>query len=516
MHTRRHAADGSLRTSAAIVPRWEWRTFGEAFGAAEERFADPESVHESDELYLLTMKDGDTVKVRDGLLDVKRLEEVNDDGLERWRPVLKAAFPLSAAVVGDVLTGLHVPVPPLELAAYTLDGFLDQVVRPCSDLLTLDVHKLRRRQAIGGCMTELTDVRAGREQTQTIAVESEDPAGVLAVVQELGLASRPNVSYPRGLRALLGFGARRFAVIDVGTNSVKFHVAELRADRRWRTTVDRAEITRLGEGLGDTGRLGPEPMERTIDAIAAMADEARKTGAVAIAAVGTAGLRNAANSRAFVDAVGARCGVELEIISGEEEARLAYLAAISALGPSSGSVAVFDTGGGSTQFTFGRGQRVDDQFSLNVGSVRLTERFALGGIVSDETLRPAREAIASELATLDGRSPPERLVAMGGAATNLAAVRHGLASYDPDVVQGTELDRAEIDRQIELYRTRSADERRAIVGLQPQRADIILAGACIVRTVMEKLGAESLVVSDRALRHGLLVERFGSQPSSRG
>ena len=79
---------------------------------------------------------------------------------------------------------------------------------------------------------------------------------------------------------------------------------------------------------------------------------------------------------------------------------------------------------------------------------------------------------------------------MGGAVTNLAAVKHGLATYDPDVVQGTVLDRAEIDRQIELYRTRSAEERRAIVGLQPKRADVILAGACIVRTVIEQLGRD--------------------------
>ena len=97
---------------------------------------------------------------------------------------------------------------------------------------------------------------------------------------------------------------------------------------------------------------------------------------------------------------------------------------------------------------------------------------------------------------------------MGGAVTNLAAVKHGLATYDPDVVQGTVLDRAEIDRQIELYRTRDADERREIVGLQPNRAEVILAGACIVRTVLAKLGRERLTVSDRGLRHGLLVERF--------
>ncbi len=98
---------------------------------------------------------------------------------------------------------------------------------------------------------------------------------------------------------------------------------------------------------------------------------------------------------------------------------------------------------------------------------------------------------------------------MGGAVTNLAAVKHELATYDSEVVQGTVLDRAEIDRQIELYRTRTADERREIVGLQPKRAEVILAGALVVRTVMDKLGKDALTVSDRGLRHGLLVERFG-------
>ena len=98
---------------------------------------------------------------------------------------------------------------------------------------------------------------------------------------------------------------------------------------------------------------------------------------------------------------------------------------------------------------------------------------------------------------------------MGGTVTNLAAVKQGLASYDPEVVHGTVLDCEEVDRQIELYRTRTSDERREIAGLQPKRAEVILGGACIVRTVMEKLGRDSLTVSDRGLRHGLLVERFG-------
>jgi exopolyphosphatase/guanosine-5'-triphosphate,3'-diphosphate pyrophosphatase len=99
---------------------------------------------------------------------------------------------------------------------------------------------------------------------------------------------------------------------------------------------------------------------------------------------------------------------------------------------------------------------------------------------------------------------------MGGAVTNITAVKLGLASYDPDAVQGAVLDRAEIDRQIELYRSRDADARRGTVGLQPKRADVILAGACIVRTIMEKLGQQTLTVSDRGLRHGLLIDRFGA------
>ena len=119
-------------------------------------------------------------------------------------------------------------------------------------------------------------------------------------------------------------------------------------------------------------------------------------------------------------------------------------------------------------------------------------------------------AISADLSRIDGRPVPDKLVAMGGAATNITAVKHQLARYDSTVVQGAFLDRAEIDRQIELYRSLDADARRAIVGLQPKRADVILAGACIIRVVMEKLGKETLTVSDRGLRHGVLAERFGS------
>ena len=300
-----------------------------------------------------------------------------------------------------------------------------------------------------------------------------------------------------------------YGVIDVGTNSVKFHIGERRADGSWATLVDRAEVTRLGEGIDETGDIAPVAIERTIEAIAAMALEARSDHASALVAVGTMGMRAAGNSDDFIARVRERTGVTIEVLPGEEEARLAYLAAVEGLGLTGGRRVVFDTGGGSTQFTIGDGRTVQEQFSVNVGAVRLTSEFGLGGPISRERLDAVLEAVAGELGRLDGFPPPEALVGMGGAITNMTAVMLGLAVYDPEVVQGSLLSRAAVDRQIELYRAHDVDERRQIVGLQPKRADVILAGACVVRTVMDTLGKDALTVSDRGLRHGVLLERFG-------
>jgi exopolyphosphatase/guanosine-5'-triphosphate,3'-diphosphate pyrophosphatase len=239
-----------------------------------------------------------------------------------------------------------------------------------------------------------------------------------------------------------------------------------------------------------------------------MADEARRLGSLDIAAVGTAGLRRAPNRAELVDAVRERTGIAVEVISGDEEGRLAYLAATSALPSARGRMVVFDSGGGSTQFTFGRDDQIDERFSLDIGAVRISERFGLDKSVPEETLSAALAALASEFDRLDDRPRPDAIVAIGGTSTNVAAVKHGLSEYDPDRVHGTVLDVAEIDRQIELYRTRTADERRQIAGLQPERAEVILAGACIIRTILAKLDADSMTVSDRGLRHGVAIARF--------
>jgi exopolyphosphatase/guanosine-5'-triphosphate,3'-diphosphate pyrophosphatase len=417
---------------------------------------------------------------------------------------------LAAADVERVCTALHLATPADVGDGYTLERFLEEVVTPSGVVRPVRVHKSRVRYTVNGCMAELSDVVADGRATRTVAIESTDAAAVVAAIREVGLDGYLNTSYPRGLTALIEDRPLRVAVIDVGTNSVKFHIAERGADGHgWTTVLDRADVTRLGEGIDDTGAIAPGALERTAVAIRGMVDDARDRGVHQIAAVGTAGLRAAGNREAVLAAIRDRTGLTVEVIPGEEEGRLAFLAVqVGTLSPDA-QLAVFDTGGGSSQFTFGHGGHVDEQYSVPVGAVRFTERFGLAGAVTPAVLDEARAAIAAELASLDGRPTPDGLVGMGGAVTNITAVMHGLAVYDPEIVQGTVLERSEVDRQIELYRTQDADGRRTIVGLQPARAEVILAGALVVRTVMEKLGQGSLTVSDHGLRHGVLVDRFG-------
>ena len=499
---------------AEILPRWEWRTFASAAPLAYAALdaMTPASVEESDEVYLLA-PGAYNVKMRDGLMDVKVLRDTDAAGLQRWEPILKVPFPLDADAARTVFEGIRRPLPAIPPDGLTLDAVMAAVEAGVgAGPRAVQVHKRRAHYTVGGCQAERSMLEAGGHRTRSIAVESTDPMAVVAAVDALGLRAYRNVDVPTGLRLLLDRAPERYAVIDTGTNSIKFHITELDANGRgpWRTIVDRAVVTRLGEGLEATGEIGAQPLERAARVITEMAEEARSVDVRAIAVVGTAGLRIARNRAEVVATLRARSGLPIDVISGEDEGRLGYLAVATVDGLGSEAIVVFDTGGGSSQFTFGHGPTVDERFSVNVGAVRLTEQFGLGKAVSVDVVADVLAAIAAELTRLDGHPRPDRIVAMGGAVTNLAAVRHGLGMYGPDVVHGTVLDRAEIDRQIERYRSLDAAGRRSIVGLQPARAEVILAGACIVRTIIDKLDSEAIIVSDRGLRHGVLIERFGS------
>ena len=498
---------------AGIIPRWEWRTFG---GLEDENdlLASLRDLvpAESEETYFVSLHGDASVKVRAGLLDIKVLQRVSRTGLQLWVPTTKASFPVDA----DAVTALYAAlgVTPESTAQTTgrpglaYEELVAEVVGSRDDVRAVAVSKSRHRSEIDGCMVEYTVLTADGRTTRTVAVESPDQDLVLRTISALGLEGRANTCVAQGVKALLGWQAPRYAVLDIGTNSIKFTVGQRRADVAPGVAVDTAVVTRLGEGVAETGELSEAAMSRTVDAVAGLVEDALRDGPIEIAAVGTAGLRQAGNTEAFLVAVLARTGISIEVISGPEEARLAYLAAVSSLPLSGDRLLVFDSGGGSSQFTFGSRTSIDEQFSLDVGAVRYAERFGLTQAVDRATVDDALAAITQDLASVAGRPRPDMVIAIGGTSTNLAAVSHGLATYDPDVVHGSRVDLAEIDRQIELYRQRSADERREIPGLQAARAEVILAGACIVRTILTTTGQEAVTVSDRGLRHGVVAERF--------
>lgn len=300
----------------------------------------------------------------------------------------------------------------------------------------------------------------------------------------------------------------RKAIIDIGSNSIKFFVGELGADKTIKTVLDTNEIARLGEGLDKTGKISPEAMERNVAAVSAFVLKARELSADQIVAVGTMALRNASNSEEFLSKVKARSGIEVKIIPSDEEARLSYLAILSGLPLQGGKLVVFDTGGGSTEFIFGKGKEVEKRFSVNLGAVRITENYLSSDPVTPQELASAIAQIDKEFAEAGVEGHPDQLVGMGGTVTSMGAVKHKMVKYDADIIQGSSLTRGDIEAQIKDYSSRTIEQRKELPGLQAKRADVILAGACILDVITKRLGASHLTISDRGLRHGLAFDLF--------
>ena len=299
---------------------------------------------------------------------------------------------------------------------------------------------------------------------------------------------------------------KRVAIIDIGSKSIKFFVGEKQNDGTIATILDTNNIAALGEGLAQTGRISEEALERNALAVKEFAEKARELNAEKIISVGTMALRSAANSADFVARVRELCGIDVQIIPGEEEARLSYLAVLSGLPLMDGDLVIFDTGGGSTEFIFGHGTELKNRFSVNLGSNRITETFFADDPVKDGSVEAAIAQIDREFAEAGVCGKPAQLVGMGGTVTSMGAVRHMMDKYKPDVIQGSALTKLDMEEQLAAYAKRTIEERRHLPGLQPKRADVILSGACILKVIMDRLDAPQLTISDRGLRHGLAFD----------
>lgn len=315
----------------------------------------------------------------------------------------------------------------------------------------------------------------------------------------------------------------RFAAIDIGTNTVLLVVAEER-DGRLEPIVERAEITRLGRGVDATGRLDPAAIRETAETLGRFAAEARALGAERIVCVATSAARDARNGAEFFEASRAAAGLTPEVISGDEEARLVYGSAWRDFGltlggpppfPPGGPLAVLDVGGGSTEFTFGDGPVPRGRTSLQVGAVRLTERHVRSDpmpLSEQLVLREAAREALAPLAKLDGLGDvtSARLVGVAGTVTTLCSVQQELPVYDAAKVHGATMLLDELDALVVRLAGISVAERRRLPGMEPKRADVIVAGGMIVAEAMRLTGFDRLIVSDRGVRWGLLHDRVGT------
>ena len=307
----------------------------------------------------------------------------------------------------------------------------------------------------------------------------------------------------------------RVATIDIGTNTVLLLVAEPGSDGCLVAVEEHATITRLGQGVDQTRTLAPEAVERTNACLDRYADVVKRLRVDKTAVVGTSAMRDAGGGDAVRAHVKALFGVEARTISGDEEARLTFRGAVSGLPvDGDGRVVVFDIGGGSTEVVDGERTTGTIHYarSYDVGSVRLTERHVRTDPPTEgeraAVMRAARDAFATIPESVRGAP----VVGIAGTVTTLAAVSLAMVDYDGARVHGLVLEVSELERVIAKLGV-PLDERKRIAGLDPKRADVIIAGALVALAFLERVGASSLAISDRGVRWGLAEELANASQS---
>jgi exopolyphosphatase/guanosine-5'-triphosphate,3'-diphosphate pyrophosphatase len=297
----------------------------------------------------------------------------------------------------------------------------------------------------------------------------------------------------------------KLAALDVGTNTVLLLVVETTAHNGLRKLADMSRITRLGRGVDATGRLDPSAALVTLDTIAEFADRARALGAEKILTAATAALRDASDGADFIARTKARTALDLEIITGETEARLVYLSSIKGLKLDlTSKLLIVDIGGGSTELIRAQLGGAIDAVSLQIGSVRMTERMIRSDPPHAREAADLRLAIDQALASLRWNFIPDTMVGIAGTVTTVCAVALSLAQYDAVRVHGYGLARREVVRVLGELGSVGLEERKKIPGVEAGRADVIFAGTVILERIMAHFNLDRIIVSDQGVRWGLV------------
>ncbi len=300
----------------------------------------------------------------------------------------------------------------------------------------------------------------------------------------------------------------RIGIIDLGSNTTRLVVMACTPRQSFKLVDEVRETVRLAEGVGEDGKLQPEPMRRAIEALKMFSSFCRATDVDHIIAVGTSAIREATNQHEFLDMLHAQTGLHLRILSGEEEAYYGYMGVVNSIAMNDGYV--IDIGGGSTEVTEIYGRTFSRAVSRQSGIVRFSERYITSDPISKQDFRALKKAAAGIFADLDwlNANPGFVLVGIGGTIRNLARIDQKRRRHPLGRVHGYVITRKAIDTIVNLLRRSNHDERENIPGLNRDRADVILPGAVIVQQLMQKGNFTELVVGGSGLREGLFYEHF--------
>lgn len=299
---------------------------------------------------------------------------------------------------------------------------------------------------------------------------------------------------------------RRVAVIDVGTNAIRLMVAEAAPDGEYRVLREAREMTRLGSGLQVVHQLSEDSMERSLEAIGEMKAITDELRAGEMRVIATSAVREASNGPEFCAEAQRRLGLRIEVITAEEEARLAFASACGHFPLEGRRAAVVDIGGGSVEIVLSQGTVIEHTFSLPLGAIRLTERFGHSDPWRSEDQNTLREEIdrVIQLHVSQPLLPFEIMIGSGGTFTTLGEMIHMQREGPRKTVHGFVLTRMEVEDVLHrLFRT-TLSERRQIPGLNPERADIIVAGAAVAAGIAKTLDIQRIQVNERGIRDGLL------------
>lgn len=300
----------------------------------------------------------------------------------------------------------------------------------------------------------------------------------------------------------------RYAAIDIGTNSMRLLLCEINGAAIVKKDKELI-ITRIGKDVSATGVISDKAIRKNIEALKYFKNRADKYGAERVFAIATSAVRDALNRETFINSAKAEVGIDIKVIQGQEEAELGIKGVMSEIGDDCEKVLVIDVGGGSTELVLGNRQSIEYTTSINAGTVRMTEQFIEENPIPDSNIGQMKdkldELFGEPLAYLRDKKI-DKVIAIGGTATTIGAMYHGLSIYNPRIVHNTLVKQNYIIEIFNKLKAMDIKERYKVKGLQKERADVIPAGLFIMQYLLNSLNKEEITVSENDNLEGIIVK----------